>query len=117
MSLLVSKKNLKVDAALPDGTTALMLSSFKGNENAVKKLIGASANVNAANRYGVTALMQASAQGHLGIVKLLLKAGATADLRDMSGRSAWDMAANHAVRAALSPRKPHQQPAAEPQKQ
>ena len=53
------------------GRTALMIVSYWGNEDIVKLLLKAGANVNLQDIYGETPLCKASEKGHIPIVKLL----------------------------------------------
>ncbi|HSP70474.1 MAG TPA: ankyrin repeat domain-containing protein [Bryobacteraceae bacterium] len=73
-SLLKQKSN--VNAAQPDGTTALHWAAHWNDLEAVNLLLRAGANVKAANRYGATPLSEAAASGNPAIVEALLKAGA-----------------------------------------
>lgn len=72
-------KGADVDAATPDGTTALHWAARLSDPTAVELLIQADANVNAANRHGVTPLSLACTNGDAATVELLLEAGADAN--------------------------------------
>lgn len=74
---LVQRK-ADVNAAQPDGTTALHWAVMWNNDEAVSLLIRAGANVKAANRYGATPLSEAVAAGGAAMIDALLKAGADA---------------------------------------
>jgi uncharacterized protein len=74
---LVQRK-ADVNAAQPDGTTALHWAVMWNNDEAVSLLIRAGANVKAANRYGATPLSEAVTAGSVTMVDSLLKAGADA---------------------------------------
>jgi ankyrin repeat protein len=65
-----------VNAAAPDGTTALDWAVRANDLALTNRLIQAGANVNSANRYGVTPLSLAAAAGNRKILEALLKAGA-----------------------------------------
>jgi ankyrin repeat protein len=65
-----------VNAAQPDGTTALTWAARANDLEMVDLLLEAGANVRAANREGATALYQAAENGNPGIIERLLKAGA-----------------------------------------
>ena len=65
-----------VNAAEPDGTTALHWVSYHDDLETAKFLIRAGAKVNAANDLGATPLWTASLNGSEAMVRLLLEAGA-----------------------------------------
>src|SRR5262245_61965098 len=72
---LVQRK-ADVNAAQPDGTTALHWAVVWNNEEAVNLLLRAGADVKAKNRYGATPLSEAASSGSASMVDALLKAGA-----------------------------------------
>src|SRR5208337_4972652 len=90
---LVKQHPGDVNAALPDGGTALLWAAYWNDEGAVKALLAAGANVDTANRYGVTPLAQASINGNAQIVEALLKAGADANTFQAEGQTALMSAA------------------------
>ena len=66
-----------VNAAEPDGTTALLWTVHRDDSDLTKVLIEAGANVDVANELGVTPLSLACSNGSAGIVEALLKGGAS----------------------------------------
>jgi ankyrin repeat protein len=72
---LVQEKT-DVNAAEPDGTTALHWASYRDDGESADLLIKAGANVNAANDLGATPLWTASLNGSATMVRRLLQAGA-----------------------------------------
>ncbi len=94
-----------VNAAQPDGGTALLWAAYWNDDAAVDALIAAGADVNAANRSGVTALSQACINANGRMVEALLKAGADANSFQQEGQSALMTAARagsaEAVKALL----------------
>ena len=72
---LIARK-ADVNAAQPDGTTALHFAVSRNDLASVELLVRSGASVRAANRYGVTPLQLASTNGHVAIVEHLLTAGA-----------------------------------------
>ena len=72
---LVQEKT-DVNAAEPDGTTALHWASYRDDGESADLLIKAGANVNAANDLGATPLWTASLNGSAAMVRRLLQAGA-----------------------------------------
>lgn len=69
----------------------------------VELVLARGGSVDDVDNRGRTALMMAAEQGHAAIAKRLVAAGTTVALRDREGRSAADLAASDAVRAALAP--------------
>ena len=65
-----------MNAAQPDGTTALHWAVLWNDDEAVNLLLRAGANVKAANRYGATPLSEAVSAGSAAMIEALLKAGA-----------------------------------------
>jgi uncharacterized protein len=102
---LVKQHPGDVNAAQPDGGTALLWAAYWNDEAAVEQLIAAGANVNAANHYGVTPLSQACINGNAPMVEALLKAGADANTFQAEGQTALMTAAKagsaDAVKALL----------------
>ena len=72
------RQQVDVNAAQPDGTTALHWAVVWNNEDAVNLLLRAGADAKARNRYGATPLSEAVTAGSAGMVEALLKAGADA---------------------------------------
>src|SRR5205085_10483923 len=70
------KQHADVNAAQPDGTTALHWAAHWYDAELVDLLLRAGANAKAANRYGATPLGEAVAAGSAGTIDALLRAGA-----------------------------------------
>jgi ankyrin repeat protein len=70
------RQRADVNAAQPDGTTALHWAIHWNNEEAVNLLLRAGADAKARNRYGATPLSEAVTSGSSAMVEALLKAGA-----------------------------------------
>ena len=70
------QRRVDVNAAQPDGTTALHWAVVWNSEEAINLLLRAGADVKARNRYGATALSEAVSSGSAATVGALLKAGA-----------------------------------------
>lgn len=68
-----------VNAAEPDGTTALHWAVRAGDAALAELLLGAGAAASAANRYGVTPLQLAAENGDAAVIRLLLAEGADAN--------------------------------------
>ena len=74
---LVSRR-VDVNAAQPDGTTALIWAAHWNDAEAITLLLRAGANPNAVNRYGASPLSEAVASGSASTIEALLNAGANA---------------------------------------
>ncbi len=73
---LLSTKGADVNAAGPDGATAIMYAAANGDLELVRALIKAGADVKAKNQFGTSALTEAAIIGSAPIIETLLKAGA-----------------------------------------
>ncbi|PYS19969.1 MAG: hypothetical protein DMG11_30850, partial [Acidobacteria bacterium] len=70
------KQRADVNAAQPDGTTALHWAAHWNDAELVDLLLRAGANAKAVNRYGATSLSEAAASGSGAMIEALLRAGA-----------------------------------------
>ncbi len=84
-----------VNAALPDGTTALHWAVRTDDVELTELLIGAGAKVTTADRYGITPLSLAASNGNVAIIGKLLDAGADASSADARGETALMTAARN----------------------
>lgn len=71
-----------------DGTTPLHWAVYRNDVAAVKRLIGAGADVNASNDYGSTPLSEAAVTGNVDVIRALLEAGADVKATNADGQSA-----------------------------
>jgi ankyrin repeat protein len=83
---LISKK-VDVNAAEPDGTTALHWAAYRDDAESADLLIRAGAKVNAATDLGVTPLYNAAENGSTAMVAKLLAAGANPNLALVAGET------------------------------
>ena len=81
------EKHVDVNAAQPDGTTAVAWAANRDDLETADFLIRAGANVNAANEYGVTPLALACTNRSSRMVERLLKAGANPNARQWTGET------------------------------
>lgn len=81
------EQHVNVNAAQPDGTTALAWAANRDDLETAGLLIGAGAKVNAANEYGVTPLSLACTNRSAGMVEKLLKAGADPNAAQWTGET------------------------------
>jgi ankyrin repeat protein len=86
LRLLIQKKT-DVNAAEPDGTTALHWAAYRDDLESTDLLLKAGAKVNAANDLGATPLWNASQNGSVAMVKRLLDAGANPNLALLAGET------------------------------
>jgi uncharacterized protein len=86
-----------IDAATPDGFTALQLAAFFGAPGTADVLIGAGADLNAvaANAMRVQPLHAATAGRHTDIAKMLIAAGADVSTAQRHGWTPLHTAASH----------------------
>lgn len=70
------KQRADVNAAQPDGTTALHWAAHWNDAEAVDLLLRAGANAKAVNRYGATPLSESATSGSAATIEALLRAGA-----------------------------------------
>jgi uncharacterized protein len=90
-SLLQQK--IDVNAAQPDGTTALHWAVRRDDLETAQLLIRAGAKVDAATRYGVTPLYLASVNGNAATIDALLRAGVDPNTANPGGETALMTAA------------------------
>jgi ankyrin repeat protein len=93
-----------INAAQPDGMTALHWAAYRDELPAMRMLVHAGANVNEYNRYGIPPLFLACGNGNADAVKLLLDAGADPNSVLNGGETALMTAArsgSHATVTAL----------------
>ena len=83
-----------VNAVTTNGYTPLILAAYKGQDLAVKQLIGKGADVNTVTNDGYTPLIYAAFNGHSKIVKQLIENGADVNATNEYGANAIIYAAH-----------------------
>ena len=78
-------EGVDVNAARPDGATALLWAAHWDDIELVERLLRAGADVNAADDHGVTPLERAAENASVAMVEMLLAAGADVNARQTSG--------------------------------
>src|SRR5579871_1867224 len=86
-SRLLNEKGTNVNAAGPDGTTAIMYAAANGDLELVRALIKAGANVKLSNQLGTSAITEAAIIGNAPVLIALLKAGADPNFRTPNGET------------------------------
>jgi ankyrin repeat protein len=92
--LALLKAKAEINAAQPDGATALAWASYLDDRDSAVALLTAGAKVNTSDEYGETPLTLACSTGDDGLVSALLKAGANAKAARWNGETALMIAAN-----------------------
>jgi len=87
------KTKLDVNAAQPDGATALAWATYLDDTETAEELLGAGAKVNTADEYGETPLTLACANGNAVLAGKFLAAGADANAARWDGETALMIAA------------------------
>src|SRR3989454_11317118 len=82
-----------VNAAQPDGATALAWAVHLGERRMAEALLDAGANANTADEYGETPVTLAAANGDTGLVQRLVAAGGNARAARWNGETAGMIAA------------------------
>ena len=99
--LALLAKHADVNAAQPDGTTALHWASYNDDAEIARVLLRAKANPKTANRYGVTSLSLACTNGSAKMIGLLLDAGADVNAALPGGETALMTASRTGVADAV----------------
>ena len=98
-ALLAQKAD--VNAAQPDGATAIQWAAYRNDLETAGVLIAAGANVRQANRDGVTPLWLAAETGNAAMIEKLIQAGADPNEKHPNGETPLMMAARNGNVAAL----------------
>jgi len=86
-AMRLAAKGANVNAAGPDGSTAIMYAAANGDLALVRALIKAGANVKLANQLGSSAITEAAIIGNAPIIDALIKAGADPNFRTTDGET------------------------------
>ena len=81
------KQGINVNAAQPDGGTALQWAAYRDDSAGVELLLHAGANINAKNEFGATPLWIACSEGRATMADRLLRAGADPNVALLTGET------------------------------
>src|SRR5688572_19013047 len=84
---LIGAKAVNVNAAGPDGTTAIMYAAANDDLELVRALVKAGANVKLKNQFGTSAITEAAIIGSTPILDALIKAGADPNFKNTEGET------------------------------
>ena len=90
LKFILNNENINLEDS--KGYSPLMLAAYNGQEDVVKYLIAAGADINQTDYSSNSILMGAAFKGHLKIVKLLVAAGVDIEAQNTSGQSALQFA-------------------------
>lgn len=90
----IAAPGVDVNAAEPDGSTALHWATYEVDVELVRSLLDAGANANITNRFGSSPLTEAVKLGNVELVSLLLEAGADPDSPNQDNQTALMLASN-----------------------
>ncbi|HTW65535.1 MAG TPA: ankyrin repeat domain-containing protein [Bryobacteraceae bacterium] len=87
-AIVLIDQHVDVNAALPDGTTALQWAAHNGDAELVERLLKAGADAKAHNQFGSSPMSEAALNGNVAVIEALLKAGADPDSPSADGETA-----------------------------
>ncbi len=90
----ITSPAVDVNAAEPDGSTALLWATYKVDHEVVRALLKAGAKANVTNNYGSSPLTEAVKLGDLDMVRMLLDAHADVNSPNPDGQTALMLASN-----------------------
>jgi ankyrin repeat protein len=90
----ITSPDIDVNAAQPDGSTALLWATYAVDHQLVQALLKAGAKANIANHYGSSPLIEAVKIGDAELVRMLLDAGADANSANQDDQTALMLASS-----------------------
>jgi uncharacterized protein len=90
----ITSPDLDVNAAEPDGSTALLWATYNVDHDLVRALLKAGAKANVTNRYGSSPLIEAVKLGDVDLTRMLLDAHADANSPNQDGQTALMLASS-----------------------
>jgi ankyrin repeat protein len=90
----ITSPDLDVNAAEPDGSTALHWATYAVDKELVRALLDAGAKADIANRFGSSPLVEAVKLADVELVRMLLDAGADPDSANQDNQTALMLASN-----------------------
>ncbi len=88
IALRMIEQKADVNAAEPDGSTALLFAAHNGDAELVVRLLSAGAKPNVKNFFGATPMSEAAYNGHAEVIEKLLAGGADPDSPGQDGVTA-----------------------------
>ncbi len=89
----ITSPDIDVNAAAPDGSTALLWATYNVDHELVRALLKAGAKANITNHFGASPLGEAAKLGDADLARELLNAGADPDSPNQDGQTALMIAA------------------------
>jgi ankyrin repeat protein len=90
----ITSPDIDVNAAEPDGSTALLWATYKVDHELVRALLKAGARANVTNRFGSSPLIEAVKLGDIDLVRLLLDGRADPNSANQDNQTALMLAAS-----------------------
>ena len=90
----ITSPDIDINAAEPDGSTALLWATYKVDHELVQALLKAGAKANVTNRYGSSPLSEAVKLGDVDLVRMLLDARADPNSPNQDSQTALMLASN-----------------------
>ena len=98
LQFLCEECHVNTEAKMSNGNTPLCIAASNNHIDIVEYLINHGADINGLGYRNETPLMKAAMKGNIEIVKLLLSSGANPKIRNIDGKTAYDVATDKYVK-------------------